>query len=95
MEQEGYISTTKMVTGLLWAVVATLILSAWVVLLLDYDFRGVALMLAATASTLSAAAAVAHIRLYTLKVTQLIRITSGLASGPSGPSEGNGLRRVH
>ncbi len=88
---EGYISTAKMVTVLLWVGVAGLMTSAWTLMFFGEDARRVAYMLALTASTLSGVAAVAQIRLYTRSVTALIRVTAGLVPDPEGPS----LRRVH
>lgn len=91
MEQAGYISTSKMVTVLLWTGVAVLMTCSWILLFFGEQQRQVAYMLALTASTLSAVAAVANIRSYTTQVASLIRLTAGLVPDPEGPS----LRRVN
>lgn len=97
MNQEHYISTAKITMAGLWVLVAALILSAWAILIIDYDHRQIAYMLALTGCALSSFAAVQHISIFLTKVTQLIRVTSGLdrVPGPSGPSEGSGLRVMH
>lgn len=98
MKQEHYVSTAKMTMACLWVLVAALILSAWVIFLVDFESRQIAYMLALTGCALSSFAAVQHISTFLTKVTQLIRVTSGLTNDgrPSGPSEDTtGLRRVH
>jgi hypothetical protein len=83
MQQENYVSTTR--------IIAVGLLAAWIVMLAGYE---VGKMLALTSGVLAPAAGVAHIKVYSMQVTGLIRVTSGLQA-PSGPSESTVLHRVH
>jgi hypothetical protein len=91
MQQENYVSTTKIVAAGLWVTTAALLLAAWIVMLAGYE---VGKMLALTSGVLAPAAGVAHIKMYSMKVTSLIRVTSGLQA-PSGPSESTVMHRIH
>lgn len=93
-QNEHYISTSQIVAATLWAAVGFLMTVSWGLLALDWEVEG-AFMLALTASSLACAAAVAHIRLYVIKTTQLIRMTAGLAPNAPTPSPEGNLRRVH
>jgi hypothetical protein len=93
MKQESYISTTRVIAVALWITVASLLAAAWFLIFTDY--KQVAYMLALTSGVFAPAAAVAHIKVYSMQVTNLIRITAGLGSGVSGPSENTVLHRVH
>jgi hypothetical protein len=90
MQTENYVSTTRIIAVTLWVTVAATLLAAWAVAFTGYP--GMGYMLALTAGVLAPAAGVAHIKVYSMKVTNVIRITSGL----SGPSENTAaLHRVH
>ena len=91
MKQEGYVSTTKLVTDILWAIVVALIVAGWTIGLITRDYK-IPIMLVGTASTASAAAVVAHIRCYTLRMANLIRVTAGLAPTTS---EDISVHRIH
>ena len=95
MNQERYISSTRMIAVALWVTVSAMLVASWV--LIFVGFEGVAYMLALSSGVLAPAAGVAHIKVYSMKVTNLIRVTSGL-TGPSrasGPSEDTVLHRIH
>lgn len=94
MNEGGYISTTRMVSTGLWGLVIVLMATAWITLIVGYEHRQIAYMLALQACVTSATAAVAHLRMYHMKLASLVRVTAGL-SAPSGPNEGPSLRRVH
>lgn len=95
-QNEHYISTTQIIVVILWTMVGLLTAASWTVLTNGPESMvDEALMLALTASTLACVAAVAHIRLYVIKTTQLIRMTAGLAPNAPTPSPEGNLRRVH
>lgn len=97
MMQESYISRTKLVVVVLWTAVIALMVGAWGAMctLATWDPSLAVAMLALTAGVLAPVAAVAHLRVYHMKVAQLVRITGGLAPQvPSGSDEAVGLRSV-
>jgi hypothetical protein len=96
MNQEHYISTSRLIAFALWGVVIGFIGSAWAVILIAQtpEGRAIGFMMGFTGVAFSAAAAVAHLRIYHMKMACLVRLTNGL-SGPSGPSESTALHRVH
>jgi hypothetical protein len=91
MQQEHYVSTVKIVAISLWATAFALMGVGAILVLVPALPANLGWLLALTAGVVAPVAAVAHIKLYALKVTSLIRVTSGLQA-PSGPSEGSGLR---
>ena len=82
-----------MIAVALWVTVSAMLVASWV--LIFSGFQGVAYMMALSAGVLAPAAGVAHIKVYSMKVTNLIRVTSGLQQRASGPSEDTVLHRVH
>ena len=72
----------------LWAVTALLLAQGWVLLALDY-WRP-AVMMGLTGCAMSAVAAVAHIRSFSIRVLTVIRRLHGI----DGDHEPQGLRRV-
>ncbi len=75
---DGTISTCRAVAGVLWTIVISLMVAAWIVLL--WGPHPIAGMLAATGCAMSAVAAVAQIKCYSTSVCRLIRVTNGLQS---------------
>ena len=71
-EESTVIPTDKFVAYALWAWVVFLTLVAWIVWLADRD--GPWALIATTACASSAAAAVAHIRLYAVRICLRIRL---------------------
>jgi hypothetical protein len=94
MQQEHYVSTVKMTAVGLWAAAIALILAAWIIVLVPGLPTQAGWLFALTAGVIAPAAAVAHIKLYAMKTTALIRVTSGLQA-PSGPSESTVMHRIH
>jgi hypothetical protein len=76
--QQVYVNRTTLVAYTLWLVVCGFLAGSWLAVALD--FEGLGYMLALTAGVLAPAAAVAHIRIYTERVCNLIRNTSGTDS---------------
>jgi hypothetical protein len=95
MQQENYVSTMKMTAIGLWAVTFTLLAIAWVFVLHPGLPTNGGWLIALTAGVFAPAAGVAHIKLYAMKVTSLIRVTSGLQQDVSGPSESTVMHRIH
>jgi hypothetical protein len=93
MKQESYISTTRIIAVGLWVTTAALLAAAWFLIFTRY--RDVGVMLAFTSGVTAPAAGVAHIKVYWMKLSNLIRVTSGLTGQVSGPSENTVLHRVH
>ena len=94
MQQENYVSTVKIVAVALWAASFALMGAGCVIVAVPALPTNLGWLLALTAGVVAPVAAVAHIKMYALKVTSLIRVTSGMhrVDSPSGPSEGSGLR---
>jgi hypothetical protein len=97
MQQENYISTVKITAIALWATTLALMLCAWGFVMFPGLSEKAGWLIALTAGVLAPAAAVAHIKLYALNVTSLIRVTSGLprVDDLSGPSESTVMHRIH
>lgn len=79
MQQEHYVSSTKIVAVTLWITVGSLMALAWVLLLVpegDYDMA--AALLGLTAGAIAPAAGVLHVKLYATQLARLVRVTSGL-----------------
>lgn len=77
---ESFISRTQIVAAALWVLVGSLIGSAWLVVAFapgNWEWAG---LLAATGCATSALAAVAHLKVYSVRLCSLIRVTSGLES---------------
>ena len=72
MMDDSLISATKVVMWLLWGLVVALLAAAWVVGMQGHTT--VAGLLGMTACATSAAAAVAHIRLYSMSVCAQLRV---------------------
>ena len=71
-------SRTGIIAGVLWAIVAGLILAAWVVMLAFGERHWMtAALLALTGCALSALAATLHIKTYACRVSRVIRVTAG------------------
>lgn len=72
-------SKVGIIAGTLWAGVAGLMLSGWIVVLVTgHEAWHIAGMLAASACALSALAATIHIKIYACRISRLIRVTGGL-----------------
>lgn len=94
MQQEHYVSTQRMLANGLWGAVVALISAAWIIVLFaSHDDRRIGYMLAVTSLAVSAAATVAHLRCYHMKLARLVRLTSGLQE-PSDERPNGGLRSV-
>jgi len=79
--QDSSIPTSRLITAALWAIVAIIMGTAW--LLVGLGHRTAANMLGLTGCATSAAAAVSSIRCYTLRICALLRATSGRMIGDS------------
>lgn len=88
---ESYISKPILIAVVLWAAVAVFMASGWLAFFLSEG--RLAVMLAATGCAASAAATVAHLRFYTMRVGALIR-NVGLDAPSPTPTNGNGVRRI-
>ena len=76
------VSTSKLITGVLWGWVAALFLAAWVTWW--YESTGdLWMMLAFTGCASSALAATSQIRCYSLRICGLLRATGQLEDAPS------------
>ena len=75
--RDSSISTSKLVTALLWAWVTLLFAAAWLVWALDRD-SDLWMMLALTGCVSSAMAATSQIRCYSLRICGLLRATARL-----------------
>jgi hypothetical protein len=98
MQQEHYVSTVKIVAISLWATAFALMGMACVIVAIPALPKNLGWLLGLIAGVVAPVAAVAHIKLYALKVTSLIRVTSGLPrldDSPSGPSESTVMHRIH
>jgi hypothetical protein len=97
MQQEHYVSTVKIVAISLWTTAFTLMGVAWLFVIVPPLPTNVGWLVALTAGVVAPVAAVAHIKLYALKVTSLIRVTANLPrmDGVSGPSESTVMHRIH
>ena len=97
MQQENYVSTVKITAIALWACAGALLGVAWVFVMFPGLPSEAGWLLALTAGVVAPVAAVAHIKLYAMKVTCLIRVTSGMhrVDSPSGPSESTVMHRIH
>jgi hypothetical protein len=98
MQQEHYVSTVKIVAISLWATAFALMGMACVIVAIPALPTNLGWLLGLIAGVVAPVAAVAHIKLYALKVTSLIRVTSGLPrldDSPSGPSESTVMHRIH
>ena len=73
--QETYVNRTHLIAWTLWSTVTAILVASWLVLEFA-DEDEVAFMLALTAGVLAPAAAVAHLRVYTERVCNLIRNTA-------------------
>lgn len=80
---ESFVPRQAVIAWSLWFLVGTLTLLGWIAMAAssatNLDARHAAFTLLLTAGILAPAAAVAHIRLYTVRVCNLIRNTNGLA----------------
>lgn len=74
------INMGKVITAALWALVALLLLGAWLTWFTADSHRGVAYLLGFTACSTSAAAATAHVRVYSVQLCALIRMAAGVES---------------
>jgi hypothetical protein len=72
--QQAYVNRTTLVAYSLWFVVSAFLAAAWLVI--AFDLEGLGYMLALTAGVLAPMAAVAHLRIYTERVCNLIRNTA-------------------
>ncbi len=89
MNDGGSVSKGGVMAGVLWAVVAGLMLAAWVVILAADNYWTIAGMLAATSCATSALAATLHIKTYACGMARLIRVTAG------APSNGGDLHSLN
>lgn len=93
MQQERYVSSTKIIAVTLWATVASMMALAWILLVVpeeDYDMA--AALLGLTAGAIAPAAGVIHMKFYAGELACLVRVTSGLDDAPA--AEGATLRSV-
>lgn len=79
---DEYVSRGKVIMFVAWGVVATLMATAWVVILFTSRWR-VGGMFAAMSCAMSAMAATMQIRCYAVRMACLIRATAGLV--PESP----------
>lgn len=77
---ENTVSTGAVVAAALWTWVVVLILGAWVTWALGGP-AGMWILLGTTACASSAAAATAHIRIYVVRLSGLIRLANGVDAG--------------
>ncbi len=85
---DNYLSRTALIAGILWLLVVSLIGGAWLLMALEPDHWKYAGLMAGTGCALSAIAAVAHLKLYSMRLCALIRATRALED------ERGGLRSV-
>lgn len=78
---DEYVNKGKVITLAAWGVVVALMLSGWVTMVATPEHWKVAGMLAATACASSALAATLHIKCYAVRLSCLMRATSGLREG--------------
>lgn len=94
MHAEHYISTTKITVCTLWGLVAGLMAATWVLAFAGEQYHTLAVLFAFTAGALAPAAAVAHFKMYAMKMTHLIRVAHGLPVINERPSEVSSLHSV-
>lgn len=75
---EQLVSKAAVVATVLWVTVTGLIAASWAVILTDPESWRLGGLLGVTACALSAGAATWHVKLYSIRVVNLIRATSGL-----------------
>lgn len=88
---EGSVSVPKLVATAWWLVVAGLLIAAWVTFAIGPEHPWQ--MLGLTACVASAVAAVAQVRCYAVRITNVIRLANGLDAA-SKPERGLGLYAV-
>lgn len=77
MNDGGYVSRNGIAAGVLWTLVAGLLMAAWAVVLWTEGHEFVAGMLAATGCATSALAATMQIKTYACRLSRLVRMTAG------------------
>ena len=89
---DGSIPTSRLVKAALWTITSSLLIGAWLTAYL-IGWRE-AQLLGYTACVSSAAAAVAHIRCYMLRMSALIKLYGRMLEEGASRGTGSGLRSI-
>lgn len=92
MQQERYVSTITVTATVLWVTTGLFLTAAAILAFAGEAAHPYAVIFGFTAATMSSLAAVAHIKLFAMKTTALIRLCNRLElDGPPNtpPVEGN------